>query len=221
LTTRKVMLVGRSHCITLPKELAKELELEKGEELYIDLAGNVVLVGRVETMAQKEPIKSICKLLSDAIKIKSKLAEKFEKYQNEELTAYQFASEADDFRKSLKEIENSIKGLQKEKVDPLKKKFSFKFISPGITGKELLTEIESQIDEAFDEALDCLYLEVRHLFEERNALKRILQTMSQTRGEHNKKVSKDLSVVRTSCTSRLAHVERICNNIGKLVKNEF
>lgn len=220
MTTRKVTLIGRSHCITLPKEFAKELDLEKGEELYIDLAGNVVWVGRVESMAQKEPIKSICKLLSDAVKIRLKLTQNIEKYEDGELTAFQFASETDDFRKSLKEIEDSIKRLQKEKVDPLKKEFRLKFISPQVTSKQLLVEIRSQVDEAHDRALDELYAEIRQLFKERDALKRVVEHVSQIGGEFDEKISKDLDLVRTECGSRFVHVERICKRISELIKTE-
>lgn len=218
MTTRRVMLIGRSHCITLPKELAKELKLKEGEELYIDLAGNVVIVGRVDTMMGKEPIGSICKLLSDAVKMRVKLDKEMEKYARGESDVFELASNVEEIRKCLQEIGFSIRQLLDQKVRPLKTKFDFKFMTPKLSASEILAGIEDLTMQAYRDALDALCSEIEHMVEEGKVLNNLLKKINEAPKMYDKHTLKGLETVKTSCMSKLTIVDEACKRVKKSIE---
>lgn len=219
MTTRRLMLIGRSHCITLPKELVKELKLKEGEELYIDLAGNVVIVGRVDTMMGKEPIGSICRLLADAVKMRVKLDKEMEKYARGETDVFELASNVEEIRKCLQEIGFSIKQLLDKKIQPLKTKFDFKFMAPKLSANELLAGIEDLTMQAYTDALDALCSEVEYMVEKRRVLNNLLKKINEAPKRYDKHTLKGLETIRITCMSKLTIVDEACRRIKKLIEN--
>jgi len=190
------MEIGRSRCITLPAEFAKELKIEKGEEVYIDLAGNIMVVGKLDTVKEKEPIRDILKFLSDVIKIRAKLDEDLKAYARGDLSDFELISKVGEIRKCLTEIGSSVRSLSKEKIQPMKKKLDLKFMETKTSADDMIAGVEALMTEGYEKNLNALCSEMVHLIEQRKTLGKALQKIDKTNQEYGTQGAKSLTLIK-------------------------
>jgi antitoxin component of MazEF toxin-antitoxin module len=212
------MEIGRSHCITLPVEFVKELKLEKGEELYIDLAGNIVLVAKLDSIKEKEPIGMILRLLSDMIKIETKLDKELKKYREGKLSDFEFISKIGEASSRVREIASSLKQLSNEKVQPIKKKLDLKFVDPKVNVDELIAGVKALIMEGYKRHLGMLYSEIMYMIEQRKMLDKVLQKIDKTLHEHGIQVAKSLILIKLECKRKKDLIDETLAKITHLIQ---
>lgn len=219
MATRKVMAIGRSHCITLPKELAEDLRLKKGEELYVDLAGNIVFVGRLVTIKEKKPVNVVLNLLSDVIKIRTKLDEEWEKYGSGELSEFELISNTGEANDRLLEIGSSIERLIQEKVRPIKTKLNLKFIDPEISSGDMIAGIEALMMEGYERALNNLGSEIAHMIEHRRKLDIAVKKIDKALQKYDKRFRRDLIQIKSDCRQKIGMIEEFLKEVKDLIQN--
>jgi antitoxin component of MazEF toxin-antitoxin module len=211
------MEIGRSRCITLPVEFVKELKLKEGEELYIDFAGNIVLVAKLDSIKEKEPIGMILKLLSDMIKIETKLDEELKKYREGKLSDFEFISNIGEVSSRVREIASSLKQLSNEKVQPIKKKLDLRFIDSKVTVDDLIAGVKALIMEGYERHLDMLYSEIMQMIEQRKTLDKVLQKIDKTLHKHGTQVPKSLTLIKLECKQKKDLIDETLAKIAHLL----
>lgn len=219
LTTRKVMDIGRSKCISLPAKLAKELGIETKEELYIDLAGDIIVVAKLERIKEKGTINTVLKLLSDVIKISSKLDEEWKKYRRTRTSVSELVSSVDEAKNRLLEIESSIEQLSREKVQPIKRKLNLKFIDSRVSASDVIEGVEALRTEAYQEALNGLCSEIEELIEQRKAIAEALCDIDKVLPEYDQSAQEDLTLTKLRFRQKMKMIDGTLERVKRLVQS--
>jgi antitoxin component of MazEF toxin-antitoxin module len=212
------MGIGRSRCITLPPDFADGLEVKKGEEVYIDLAGRIILVTKPESIKGKEPVSTIIKLLSDIIKISARLDEEWEKYKNGKVSIFEVGSNIGEARDRLVEIGSSIKRLSTEKVEPVKKKLKISFLDDQVSVTDIVNGIEALRMEAYEEALDALCSEIETMVEEEKTMNRVLERFDKDIQEYDQHAMKNLTLTKLRFKQKMHLIDKTLRRIKSLIQ---
>jgi antitoxin component of MazEF toxin-antitoxin module len=213
------MDIGRSKCISIPAEFAKELGIEAKEELYIDLAGNIVVVAKLERIKEKETINTVLKLLSDVIKISAKLDEEWKKYRRTKTSVSELFSSVDEAKNRLLEIGSSIEQLSREKVQPIKRKLNLKFIDSRVSASDIIEGVEALRTEAYQEALNGLCSEIGDMVEQRKAIAQALCDIDEVLQEYDQSAQENLMLMKLKFKQKMNMIDETLEKVKHLVQS--